>query len=211
MIERAHPLTEDLIFALAEGPLPARVLVLGMGDGRNVRALADSGARVDVVEEDPERALQGGRHFSANLKVRVARAPYAGPYPFAAGFDGALSTHALLHGSQASISAAAGAMRSRLRSTAPAFFTLGSSKDPRCGKGERVDDATWRATEGNEAGVPHVYFDEAGVRALLDGFDIIALAEREAAETAGRWAHGSEAAVPRVHWFVKARRGQLRQ
>jgi hypothetical protein len=211
MIERAHPLTGDLIFALAEGPLPARVLVLGLGDGRNVRALAESGARVDVVEEDPERALQGSRHFSANIKVRISRALYAGPYPFAAGFDGALSTHAFLHGSLAAVSAAAGAVRSRLRATAPAFFTLGSSSDPRCGQGERVDAATWRAADGPEAGVPHVYFDEAGARALLDGFDVTSLEEHSAAATAGRWAHAPEEAVPMLHWFVKARRGQLRQ
>jgi hypothetical protein len=85
------------------------------------------------------------------------------------------------------------------------FTTLGSTRDPRYGEGERGDDGAFTRASGPEAGVAHAFFDEAAVRALFAGYEIVALTEERAAETAGRWAHTEAEAHTLVHWFVRAR------
>jgi hypothetical protein len=192
-----------LIAALAAGN---RVLLLGVGSGRHIPPLLGAGLSVDVVEEDPARAAGAVKRWAATPRVRIARARYAGgPVPFAFGFDGALATHALLHGDAARVAAALAAVGNRLRPGAPFNFTLGSTRDPRFERGKRIDAASWAPEDGDEAGVAHVYFDERGMRALLDSWDVIEVEEREAGATAGAWAHPSGAGGL-VHWFVRARR-----
>jgi hypothetical protein len=202
--ERPHPLAEALAQTLAARPEPARALLLGLGSGRNLPPLVAAGVYVDAVEQDAERALAAARRFAATPRTRIVRASYTGPYPFSFGYDGALSTHALLHGTRASVAAAVAAARNRLRAGAPFFLTLGSTADPRFGTGLRIDESSWAPADGSEAGVAHLYLDEQGARELLAGFDVRSLVESSAAETAGRWAHGEAEAVRLVHWFVEA-------
>ena len=203
--ESPHPLTSDLIAALGPG---SRVLLLGIGNGRHLPPLLAAGFAIDAIEEHPERAAAAATRWAAVPHVRIAHARYAGgPLPFASGFDGALATHALLHGRPALIAAAVGAVRDRLREGAPFHFTAGSTRDPRFGRGTRVDDATWAPEGGDEAGVAHAYFDEPGLRALLTGWANANFEEREAGATAGSWAHPSGTGGL-VHWFVRARRAQ---
>jgi hypothetical protein len=199
--EPPHPLALDVTGAIPPG---GRVLVVGIGSGRNLPPLLAAGLHVDAVEADAARAADAAARWSGK-GVRVARARYgSGPIPFASGFDGALATHALLHGDPASIGAALAAVRDRLKPGAPFYFTLGSTRDPRFGAGTRIDAATWAPNDGDEAGVPHAYFDEPAARALLRGWTLDSLEERDAAATAGAWAHpGGHAGA---HWFVRARR-----
>jgi hypothetical protein len=165
-----------------------------------------AGARVDALEDDPQRARDAADRFAAEPRVRVARARYGGPIPFAGGFAAALSSHALLHGSLREVAAAVAAVRSRLRPGAPFFLTLGSKHDPRFAAGRRLDADVSAPLEGSEAGVPHLYLDETQLRPLLAGFEIASATERSAAETAGRWAHTAAEAQALVHWFVRAHR-----
>jgi hypothetical protein len=188
----------------------ARVLLLGVGSGRNVPPFLEADARVDALEDDPERAREAAHRFAADGRVRIARARYAGPIPFAGGFAAALSTHALQHGSLGGVTAAIAAVRSRLGPGAPFFLTLGSKRDPRFSAGRRVDANVAVPLAGSEAGVAHVYLDEAEVYALLAGFEIESAHEGGAAETAGRWAHTPAEAQTLVHWFVRARRPSAR-
>lgn len=206
VVERAHPLAEALAAELAAQAVPGRILLLGVGSGRNLPVLAASGTFVDAVEEDAERARAAAARFAATPRVRIVRAPYSGPYPFAFGYQGALATHALLHGTYSCVAAAVAAVRNRLEAGAPFFATLGSTADPRCGVGRRVEDGVWAALEGSETGVPHLYLTEAQARSLLSGFDIRSLHEGSASESAGRWAHSDEEAARLVHWFVEARK-----
>jgi hypothetical protein len=199
--ESKHPLTADLIATVTAG---SRVLLLGIGSGRHLPPLLAAGLKVDVIEEDPARAAAAATRWAGTAGVRVARARYAGgPVPFAFGFDGALATHALLHGSPAAVAAALAAVGNRLRAGAPFNFTLGSTRDPRFGRGRRVDDSTWEAVDGDEAGVPHAYFDAASAAALLSAWEVVGLEERAA--SAGVWAHAAGSAGF-VHWFVRVRR-----
>jgi hypothetical protein len=201
-----HPLAERLASRLAASGALARVLIVGGGNGRNVPPLLAAGARIDLLEEDGPRARDLSARFAAEPRVRIVRGRYGGPIPFAGSFDAALSTHALLHGTRTSVGAAVAAVRNRLASGAPFALTLGSVADPRYGAGRQVDVDAYAPLDGSERGVVHAYFNEAGVRALLDGFALESLDERGAAESAGRWAHSDLEAERIVHWFAWARR-----
>jgi hypothetical protein len=199
--------THPLASALAGTLLPnARVLLLGIGSGRNVPALLAAGARIEAIEDDAERARAAQARFTSEPRVRISRAAYAGPYAFEGTIDGALSTNALLHGTPHHVAAAVAAARERLGPSAPFYVTLGSKRDPRFGVGRSPARDTFVPSSGSEAGVPHCYFDEAGVRGLMSGFAIEELVERSAAETAGSWAHAPEESASIVHWFVRSRR-----
>ena len=201
--EPPHP----LVVALAEGlPAGSRVLVVGVGSGRHIPPLLEASFHVDVVEEDAGRATTAAERFAGEPRVRVARAGYAGSMPFALDYDGAVSTHALLHGSPPTIAVSVAAIGHRMRPGALFHLTLGSIRDPRCGGGVMIDDATWAAESGPESGVPHAFFDENAARALLSEWDILSLDERSAAETAGRWAHARAETATMIHWFARLKR-----
>ncbi len=203
----AHPLARELAQELASQTQPVRVLVLGVGSGRNLSVLLAGRAHVQAIEEDDARFRDVSERFPL---ADVRHASYAGPYPFANGFAGALSTHALLHGRRARIASAIEAVRAALAPGASFLATLGSTRDPRFGVGHEVEDGTYVPTAGPEAGVEHSFFDEAAVRSLFLGFASAQIAEVSASETAGRWAHSEADASTLVHWFVRARVGHPR-
>ncbi len=87
-----------------------------------------------------------------------------------------------------------------------AYFTLGSKRDSRFGVGAQIGHETFTPQTGDEQGVPHSYFDEAGVRNLLRRFALIELAEHSVDDIAGRWAHASAPLRGAVHWFVIIRK-----
>lgn len=181
-------------------------MLLGVGSGRNLQPLLDAGCSLDVVEEDAERALRVKRRFDGDERVRIAHAPYAGSYALVEPCAGALTTHALLHGSPVSVEAAVGAVAEALAPEAPFYATLGSPEDARRPKGRIVDARTWVPVEGPEAGVSHVAFERAEIDTLFGEFAIETVESVGAAETVGQWAHDAEGAIDIVHWFVRARR-----
>jgi hypothetical protein len=177
-----HPLTVLLIERLRDRPRAA-ILEMGAGSGRNTAALTAAGFSVTAVDDD-----------------RVATFEPDGM------FAGALSTHALLHGTPATIQRVIGMIARALLAGAPFYATFASKSDARYGEGTLIEPDVFAADTGDEAGVPHVYFDERGVRALLEPLFIIeTLEEQSVDEIVGRWAHMEK---PRgaVHWFSRARR-----
>ena len=200
-----HPLARALAAALA-GDATARLLIVGIGNGRNVPVFTAARIHVDAVEEDAERARAAAERFAGVADVRVEHASHAGPYPWPGTYAGALSTNGLLHGTATDVARTLGAIRERLRPGTPCYATFGSERDPRFGAGRRIDDATWAPATGSEAGVPHAYFDRLRLERVLDGFAIDEAVEGSAAQTVGRWAHDADDAAGIVHWFVKARR-----
>ena len=205
-MNEAHPLARALLEASVITVTSRNVVVLGAGSGRNIAPLLSAGWYVDVLEEAPERAREVAARFGAEARLRVVLGSYGEPIAGASAYDAGLSTHALLHGSRARVAAALRATAGALRPHAPFFFTLGSTADPRFRTGQRIDVDTWAAEGGSEAGVPHVYFDEQGVRSLLGDFELLSLEEREGAASAGRWAHTEAEAASIVHWFVRVRK-----
>jgi hypothetical protein len=177
-----HPLAERLAAALHGRP--TRVLVWGPGDGRNSRALRAAGALVEELEADADPA-------------RGAR-----PY------DAVLSTHALLHGTTATVAARLAAISGVIAAGGSLYATLGSTADARCGRGTRVAGGSgWAPVEGPEAGVAHAFFDAAGVAAALGtAYELRWMEERDVRAVVGRWAHPLPQQEPLVHWLIEARR-----
>jgi hypothetical protein len=182
--QAAHPLAERLIRDVADHPLAGPVIEVGTGSGRNTRALvAASIPTVGVPDATPYTQLPGSR----------------------ATYGAALSTHAYLHGATSKLRAGMAELRRVLRPGSPLYVTLGSIKDTRYGFGTAFDERTFAPGDGDEAGIPHAYFDRDGVIELLYGFTIESLDEVETDAVVGSWAHPADDVTGRVHWFVVAR------
>jgi hypothetical protein len=116
-----------------------------------------------------------------------------------------LSTHALLHGTPASLAHELGAIAGSLERDAPLYATFGSVRDARCGTGEERELHVYAPVSGDERGVAHAYFDRARLEALLaPRFTIETMDETGVDAIAGRWAHTTAPLRGAVHWFVVA-------
>jgi hypothetical protein len=179
-----HPLAERLIARLRE-PAAGPVLEVGTGSGRNAAALLAAGLPFVTLGES---------------------APIA-PLAACGSFAAALATHALLHGTPASIGERLREIAAALQTRGRLYATFGSVRDARFGHGERIDDVTFAPLDGDEAGVAHAFFDESRLRALLaDAFDVERMEEVAVDAVAGRWAHPTAPLQGAVHWFVEAAR-----
>jgi hypothetical protein len=182
--QKPHPLAEILVAYAAERPLDGPVIEVGTGSGRNTRALVAAGLQVvEVPDSTPYTQLPGTRD----------------------NYGAALSTHAYLHGQTDKVRVGLGELRRVLLPDSPAFLTFGSILDARYGLGVPFDERTFAAGDGDEAGVPHAYFDRDGLREVLTGYTIDTMEEIEVDAIVGRWAH-SDPVGGRVHWFVVARK-----
>jgi len=183
--QTAHPLAERLIRDAREHALDGPVVEVGTGSGRNTRALVDAGIPVlSVPDSTPYTQLPGGRDS----------------------YGAALSTHGYLHGASDKLRAGIAELRRVLRPRAPVYLTLGSIKDARYGLGIPLDERTFAPGEGDEAGIPHAYFDRDGVIEILFGFDVESMEEVDVDQIVGRWAHPNDEIAGRVHWFTIARK-----
>lgn len=175
-----HPLALLLAARLRPG---ARVLYVGSERSRTAGALAEMGLQVETKADAGAPNGPGGT------------------------YDAAISTHALLHGTPAEIAAALAGIAAALPPRAPFHATFGNRADARFGSGTAVGEATFVPISGDEAGVPHSFFDDAELRALVEpAFEIESVAAQEVDDVAGTWAHGERPLEGAVHWFVVARR-----
>ncbi|MBV9262690.1 MAG: methyltransferase domain-containing protein [Candidatus Eremiobacteraeota bacterium] len=186
-IAAAHPLARALIERLRP-ERGARILEIGTGSGRNLRALQAAGLSVTSID-DARAACRDGIDAAGD------------------GFTAGLSTHALLHGDSNSLTVTMHSIALALRSGGYLYASFGSSRDPRFGRGDRIDEFTFAPTEGDERGVSHVYYDEQRLRALLEPyFEVESLEEHAVDRIAGSWAHREEPLSGAIHWFAVARR-----
>ncbi len=165
-------------------PQGAHILEVGAGSGRNTRVLRAAGMVVTSIENFGNPPATLSRHA----------------------FDGALSTHALLHGTPSEIADVLEQIAAALKSGGLLFTTFGARKDARFGKDERLGPNTFVATTGDESGIAHSYFDGDEVRELLARFKIESLREVEVDQIVGRWAHAKNPLRNAVHWFATATR-----
>lgn len=155
--------------------------------------------RADVFEIGSGSGRNTRALLAAGFTVNATLGPYAG----------ALSTHALLHGTPDEIRESLHAIARALEPDAPFYVTFGSVRDARCGEGTRVADHAFAPTHGDEAGVVHAFFDEKRLRAMLEEhFVIESLHERDVDEVAGSWAHRERPLRGAVHWFAELRRAR---
>jgi hypothetical protein len=180
--QAAHPLSIRLADLYRERGLDGPILEVHAGSGRNTRMLVDGGFPVLATRDDePYTQLPGGRDTYA----------------------AALSTHGYLHGTTAKLRIGMAELRRVLKIGAPVALVFGSIEDERYGFGEALDEHTFAPGDGDEAGIPHVYFDRDGVVSLMArGFAIESLEHVDADAIVGRWAHEEPHGVR--HWFVIA-------
>jgi aminoglycoside 6'-N-acetyltransferase I len=168
-----HPLALGLIARLRERS-GARILEIGAGSGRNTTALRDAGFTVEDYDERLDRR-----------------------------YAGALSTHALLHGTPASIAQRLDAIAKALEPGAPLYATFGSMRDARHGEGRRLEEYVFAPVDGDERGVAHTYFDDQRLAKMLETrFAIEALDEVGVDRVAGQWAHEQVPLRGAIHWFA---------
>jgi aminoglycoside 6'-N-acetyltransferase I len=173
-----HPLALALIERL-HARTGAAILETGAGSGRNTRALEAAGFTV----VSPENAASHG-------------------------CAGALSSHALLHGTPSTIARDLESIARALEPGAPFYATFGSVHDARFGQGQEREPGVYAALSGDEAGVAHTFFDRARLETLLAArFIVEALDERDVDRIAGSWAHERAPLAGAVHWFALARLG----
>lgn len=162
------------------------MLELAPGSGRNTEALRRAGLDVETI---PDASLDEWLRSDAPQGA----------------FDAVLSTHGFLHGTAATAAALIERSSRALRAGGLFFATFASERDRRFGRGVKLDDRSYAPDDGDEAGVPHVYFDEGSLReGLRERFDVQSLEERDVDDVVGRWAH-AERPSGSVHWFVRAK------
>ncbi len=179
-----HPLAADLALLYRKQKLSGPIIEIAAGSGRNTRYYRESGIPIVSTRDDESYTqLPGGRNSYA----------------------AALSTHGYLHGTIPKLRLGFAELRRVLRPGAPIFVTLGSIHDARFGLGIAYDETTFAPGDGDEAGIPHAYFDRAGaVEVLAPAFTVESLDEVNVDAIVGRWAH--EAPAGMCHWFAVARR-----
>lgn len=186
MVTTPHPLAAALIERL-QARTGVRVLDFACGSGRNTSALRAAGFTV-VAVDDAAAAAEPLRELPRQ-------------------FDAAISTHGLLHGTEAAIASRVRAIAGCLRSGGFIYATFGSSRDSRFGQGRRIGDWTFAPLEGDEREVPHTYFDRERVAAMLaPHFQIESLEDVGVDTIAGRWAHSTQPLQGSAHWFAIGRR-----
>jgi hypothetical protein len=150
-----------------------------------------------IFEVGPGSGRNTRALMSAGFPVRTT--------PVQAPFSAALSTHALLHGTPASIARDLAMIADALEHGAPLFGTFGSTHDARYGTGTFVEPYVYAPDDGDERGVAHSYFDDVRLFDLLaPRFTVESMREVAVDEIAGKWAHPTSPLRGAVHWFVIA-------
>jgi hypothetical protein len=142
-----------------------------------------------------------------NTRALVSAGLFVRTTPVEAPFGAALSTHALLHGTPASLGHDLAMIADALEPGAPLFATFGSTRDARYQRGTFIEPHVYAPEDGDERGVAHAYFDHVRLFDLLaPRFSIESMREVAVDEVAGTWAHPTSPLRGAVHWFVVAAR-----
>ena len=182
--ERA-PQSEVLRFIrMAESRLsctPLRIWDLGCGAGRHTLAIAGLGHDAygsDCAPKGIERTqlLLGSNGLSAQLALAdMTTCPWPG-----ARFHGVISWDTIHHNTLANIGRSLNIVHDSLLPGGLFMGTLKSDKADLYGSGEEVEPSTFILNKGKEAGVPHHYFNEQGIREVFDSnkWKLLVLAEQ---------------------------------
>jgi SAM-dependent methyltransferase len=170
---------EDIFYYVArwrrQGRL--RVLDLGCGLGRNSLPFAEAGFGVDAIDlsEDAVTAtaakLAGFRSCSAT-KADMRELPFIDGR-----FDCAFAYHSISHANRAGFARTVETLERVLASGAELFVTLCSTESPSYASRRypEIEPYVIVKDEAPEIGIPHIYFDESGVRAALGNLTLIRL------------------------------------
>ncbi len=167
-----------------------RVLDLGCGAGRHILFLAREGFQVHGLDSSPQalRICQD-RLREAGLPATLVQADMRDiPYPEGF-FDALIAIASLYHGTLADIRRTLAEIHRVLRPGGLALLEFKSKRSFRYGQGRKIEPETYVAEEGEEAGIPHHYSDQAEIERLLEGFVILELNHLER-RMEGKWPSG---------------------
>lgn len=176
----------------------ARVLELGCGPGDDARWLTERGCVVTACEIDLD-ALHAARETVGT--ERLLRVDHRATLPFRDGsFDGVVASLTLHYFRWTTTLAAFAEIRRVLRPRGVLVFRVNASDDVEYGAldGDEVEPGLRgyaRKGFGYDEGQLKRFFDEAAVRACLDGFEVETLEHR----VVSRWSK------PKQVWEARAR------
>jgi len=149
------------------------------GVGRHTVLLASLGHEVYASDNAPN-AIEQTREWLTEMdlqaEVKLADMTIC-PWPEVK-FNGVISWDALHHNTLDNIHKAINEIYSRLVPGGLFLGTLKSSKSDSYGNGQEIEPDTFVLDGGPEKGVPHHYFDEAGIRDLFKKWELISLTEQ---------------------------------
>jgi ubiquinone/menaquinone biosynthesis C-methylase UbiE len=157
-----------------------RVLDLGFGAGRHTIYLAREGLNVCGTDISPRgmeytRAWLEKEGLHADLQLSdMTVIPYPDQY-----FDAVISTNVIHHNTLDNIRRCVAEMHRVLVPGGRALVVVQSKRGYRYGRGQQLEPDTFLDDSGPEAGIPHYFFDEAGLRDLFGGFTIVSLTPDE--------------------------------
>jgi SAM-dependent methyltransferase len=157
---------------------PLRIWDLCCGAGRHTVAMAARGHEVfasDIAAHGV--TLTEERLSELGLSARTAVADMTEcPWPDAT-FHGVVSWDSLHHNTLDNILTALRVVHGRLEAGGLLMATLKSTRADSFGMGTEIEPGTFVRDSWREAGVPHHFFDEAGIRSALDGWELLSLVE----------------------------------
>jgi ubiquinone/menaquinone biosynthesis C-methylase UbiE len=171
-----------------------RVLDLGFGAGRHVAYLAREGFEAcgtDIssrgLELTREWLQKEGLHADLRLSD-MTLIPYPDQY-----FDAVVSTYVIHHNTLDNIRRCVAEIHRVLVPGGRAMLIVQSKRGYRYGGGQQLEPDTYITVDGADAGIPHHFFDEAGLRDLFAQFAILDISPRE---------HVDEEGYRHAHWVV---------
>ncbi|MGE3871420.1 MAG: class I SAM-dependent methyltransferase [Parvibaculaceae bacterium] len=170
-------------------------LDLGCGVGRHALLLAEQGWETQALDGSASGIAHLKREAEARRLSIAAETGLMTDLPFeAAAFDYVLAFNVIYHGDHGIVERTVSEVRRVLKPHGIFQCTLLSKRNQNYGKGREVAPDSFVIDDVDDKDHPHFYCDAAGALGLLQGFEIMELADRLHRKP-GSW-----------HWHVVAER-----
>ena len=159
---------------------PLRIWDVGCGAGRHTVAMASSGHETYASDSNPN-AIKLTREWLAEIQLpaQVELADMTICPWSEKSFHGVISWDVLYHNTLNNIRRAVDEIHSRLIPGGLFLGTFKSTKADLYGEGKALESGTYVNNQiWGESDIPHLYFDESGIRNLFKNWEIISLAEQ---------------------------------